>query len=55
MLLGDVHEIHKSAQGSLQKNLKVERITKTIRTLQMKLRVEDDDNINTNATTENSL
>ena len=54
-LLGDAHEIHKSAQGSLQENLDVEKVTEIIRTLQMKLRTQDGDNINANGKAENSL
>jgi len=54
-LLGDAHEIHKSAQGSLQGNLDVEKVAEIIRTLQMKLRTQDDNNINTDGKAENSL
>jgi len=38
--LEDAHKIHKSAHGALQKNLDVETVAKTIRNLQMKLRLQ---------------
>ena len=42
-LLGKAHEIHKSAQGTLQENLDIVVVGEAIRTLQAKLRIQDAD------------
>jgi len=54
-LLGDAHEIHRSAQGSLQENLDIEAVAETMRKLQMKLRIQNDENIPIDSKAEDSL
>ncbi|CZR67814.1 uncharacterized protein PAC_17713 [Phialocephala subalpina] len=54
-VLGDAHELHKSAEGSLQENLDVETVAGTIRILQMKLRIQDNHNISGDGKAENLL
>ncbi|KUJ15866.1 uncharacterized protein LY89DRAFT_97538 [Mollisia scopiformis] len=54
-LLGDAHELHKSAEGSLQESLDVEKVAGTIRILQMKLRIQDDHHVSGDDKAENLL
>jgi hypothetical protein len=54
-LFEDAHKIHKSAHGALQENLDVETVAKTIRILQMKLRLPRGHSMIADGKAENSL
>jgi hypothetical protein len=54
-LLEDAQKIQKSAHGTLQENLDVETVAKTIRTLQKKLRLQGGHSMIDDGKAENSL